>query len=96
MLWAMFSMRHHALDGRLIAAVSDAMRRQDNYSSYSVQAVANLFQVAAWDQGAPLDADVLDGLAEQALAQVDQFLPRTHASLLVCLWLFGWLYGPMK
>lgn len=83
MLWAMFSMRHNALDGRLITAIGDAMRAQADYASYSVQAVANIFQVAAWDQGTPLQAEVLDGLGAQALALQGQFLPRTYASLLV-------------
>lgn len=83
MLWAMFSMRHNALDGRLITAIADAMRTADDFSGYSAQAVANVFQVAAWDQGTPIAGDVLDGLGLRALEMVDEFLPRTYASLLV-------------
>lgn len=83
MLWAMFSMRHNALQGGLITAIGGAMRSHGGYSGYSVQAVANLFQVAAWDQGTPFEEDVLDGLGLRALEGVDEFLPRTYASLLV-------------
>ncbi len=77
-------MRHDALDGALMRAIGDAMRAQANYSTYTSQAVANVLQVAAWDEGTPLPEDVLDGLAERALGAMEEFVPRTYPALMVC------------